>query len=112
MYKYILVVLVACVLTLIESTSLYNIKEYNIGGQPFNYLLAVGGYALIMLIMSKVLSFAKLGIINHLWNVTGSLTIFIVGYIFFKESLNKYELIGAIFSFIGLILMGIPEYQK
>ena len=48
-----------------------------------------------------------MGIFNVLWNVLSTLTVCLIGYVVFEEKMSVTNLIGIIFSVVGIVLIGM-----
>ena len=94
-------------MALIEMIAQYNMKEFNLKGTYSNYIIGVFFHIISITLFSFALSYEKIGIVNHLWNVFSSLFAFLMAKIYFFETITHFELIGFMFSMIGIIFMGI-----
>ena len=105
--NYIFIILSALILTLIETFGQYNLKEYTLKNNIYFYLFGLLLYIISATIFMNLLSHEKIGVINLIWNIISTLFVFTMGYIIFKESINKYEMVGIIFAVISIILLGL-----
>jgi multidrug transporter EmrE-like cation transporter len=48
-----------------------------------------------------------MGLFNVLWNVLSTLTVCLIGYVVFEEKMSVTNLIGIIFSVVGIVLIGM-----
>ena len=48
----------------------------------------------------------KLAVANSLWNAGTELSVAILGFLFFNQSLSKRQIIGLILTIIGINLLG------
>ena len=74
-----------------------------------NLFLLVGIilYSLVGLIYYTILnSGKKLAVANSLWNAGTELSVAILGFLFFNQSLSKRQIIGLILTIIGINLLG------
>jgi len=106
---YLFIIASALCLALIEMIGQYNLKEYNIKHSYGHYLVGIFFYIITLTIYANMLSYEKIGIVNHLWNIFSSLFAFILGKLFFAEVLTFYEILGAMLSMAGIALMGIKN---
>ena len=67
---------------------------------------------LILYILIKTYDYSNFAISNSLWNAGSIISTTIVGYYYFKESLNKYELAGMGLVIAGGILIGVKSEDK
>ena len=111
-YIYVYIVIIVILLTTIETFSQYNLKLFNKSNSIYYFLLGALGYVIISAILSYLFGFEKMGIVNNMWNVCSSMSIVIVGYLFFKEKLSTVQLIGVILGILGVALMGIDGYMN
>ncbi|ARF09967.1 hypothetical protein Indivirus_6_33 [Indivirus ILV1] len=112
MYVYLYIILLVILLTSIESCSQYNLKIFNKSQNIQYFILGSLGYVIISAILSYLFGFEKMGIVNNLWNVFSSISIVLIGYLFFKEKLSTIQTIGVILGVIGIGLMGIDGYMN
>lgn len=99
------VLILLTLITLIEQTSLYLFKKYELTGKTVYYIIGVIGYVIITALLVKSFEYAKIGIVNHSWNVASSICGFLIGYWFFSEKLTPMEIVGVFISVIGIIIM-------
>jgi multidrug transporter EmrE-like cation transporter len=89
-------------LTLIESVAL---TLLHIGGLwqtiAASAIFAVG----VVPLLSKVLQYDGIGIVNFVWNVCSTVLMFAIGMIFFSEKVTRLKTIGILLSFAGLALI-------
>jgi multidrug transporter EmrE-like cation transporter len=104
---YLFIVMVAIFLTIIEIVGQYNLKQFNLTNSYLNYAVGIFFYIIAIVIFTNMLSYSKIGIINHLWNIFSSVFAFIMAKIFFGETIPLHGLIGIFFSIIGMVLIGI-----
>lgn len=104
---YVFILFMALILTIIETYGQYNLKEYSLNKRVPYYLLGIILYVVSATIFMNLLSYEKVGVINLIWNIMSTLSVFIMGYLIFNESLNSYEMVGAMMAIIGLILLGL-----
>ena len=101
------ILLVALILTIIETYAQYNLKEFSLNRRLPYYILGIILYVVSAMIFMNLLSYEKVGIVNLIWNIMSTLSVFIMGYLIFNESLNNYEMVGAVMAIVGLILLGL-----
>jgi len=111
-YIYLYIIILVILLTAIESFSQYNLKLFNKSNSIYYFLIGALSYVIISAMLSYLFGFEKMGIVNNLWNVCSSISIVIIGYLFFKEKLSTVQLIGVILGILGVALMGIDGYMN
>lgn len=107
---YIFILGAAIFLTVIEMSAQYNLKKFNITDNYEFYIIGILLYVITATIFTKLLSYEKIGIVNHLWNIFSSLLGFLMGWMFFSEALTFSEMLGVVLSMLGIILMGVKLY--
>ncbi len=112
MYIYLYIIILVILLTSIESFSQYNLKLFNKSKSIQYFLLGALGYVIISAMLSYLFGFEKMGIVNNMWNVCSSISIVLVGYLFFKEKLNTAQTIGVVLGVLGVALMGVDGYMN
>ena len=60
-------------------------------------------------LLSKSLQYEGIGMVNFFWNVLSTIIMFAIGIFFFKEKVANLQLIGIIFSLLGLALVLISD---
>jgi len=104
---YIFILSVALIMTIVETYAQYNLKEYSLNNKLSYIVLGLLFYVVSAIMFMSLLSYEKVGIVNLIWNIMSTLLVFIMGYLVFNESLNSYELVGAVMAIVGLILLGL-----
>jgi len=74
-----------------------------------NLLFGMTLYTLIGYLYFKLLRLGKQGLTlaNTLWNIGSTILISVVGYFFFKQVLNKTQVLGIILILIGTFLLSL-----
>ena len=63
--------------------------------------MGVLSYVVICLMLVKSYAYQDMGKINLIWSGLSSVTIIMVGIVFFHEKITKYDILGSLFMFIG-----------
>jgi len=90
---------------LCEIIAFYYLKKFSIEGNFLYYIIGILSYCLAATILTFAFMYTKIGIINLSWNIISTIYGFIIGFLIFKERLTTKEIIGAIFGFIGILIM-------
>ena len=64
-------------------------------------------YLGVVYFLFRAYSDGNFAIANSFWNAVTTIVIAIIGWFYYKEHLNKYELTGIGFVVVGLIIIGV-----
>jgi drug/metabolite transporter (DMT)-like permease len=71
--------------------------------------LATFIYAMQPLVFFQALSIESMTIMNMLWDVMSDILVALIGIFVFGESLTKIQMLGLVFSLIGISLLGYKD---
>jgi multidrug transporter EmrE-like cation transporter len=97
-------IMLAIVMGLIESYSMYSAKQFGSCGNILWYIKALIGYALIVFIFSHLCKHSKVGVVNTVWNAITMCTMLIIGRVAFDEKMSTLELSGVVLAITGVIM--------
>tara|TARA_Y100000389_G_C17398756_1_gene484096 strand:- start:283 stop:675 length:393 start_codon:yes stop_codon:yes gene_type:complete len=83
------------------------IKNYFNNNKNIFIILGVLFYSITGYFVYKLLAFGHIGIINIIWHLMHFIALFLVGYFFFGETLNKKKIVALIFAIISIVLFMI-----
>ena len=66
-------------------------------------------YAMQPLVFYQALSLESMTIMNMLWDVMSDILVAVIGIFVFGESLTKIQMLGLVFSLIGITLLGYKD---
>jgi multidrug transporter EmrE-like cation transporter len=66
-------------------------------------------YAMQPLVFYQALSLESMTIMNILWDVMSDIIVTVIGIFVFGESLTKMQMLGLVFSLIGITLLGCKD---
>lgn len=92
-------------MAIIELGAMFSLKKYTITGVNSFFGLGLIGYLIIACLLTSLFRYVKLGIANHSWNIITSIAGFIIGYVYFGETITIMEICGFIISSIGVVMM-------
>lgn len=95
--RFWLVIKFALAISLVESISQVNIKNKNI-------LIGLMGYTIIVLILYNSYDYEGLGHMNLVWSCVSIIMCYLMGYLFFNESINIYTAGAIVFSLCAIYL--------
>ena len=99
--KHILIPVILCVV-LFESIAQFHIKK----GRDLENMLYIGvglvSYCTVGMLLFYCYKFEGIGSINLIWSVLSLISVTTIGYMFYDEDINIYDLFG-----IGLCILGI-----
>ena len=98
----LLILIIAC-----ETTAQYFLQQKIKLNNNIFLLIGIILYALVGLIYYTILTNGKkLAVANSLWNAGTEVSVAILGFLFFKQTLTKRQVIGIILTIIGMNLLG------
>lgn len=93
-------VIIAC-----ESVALYSLQKYSKTNKKVFLILSMIVYGVtIPLLLSKLLKYKGVGIVNFLWNIFSTLAGFAIGIMLFQERVASLQWIGV---FLGILAFGL-----
>ena len=98
-------IILAIVMSLLGSYSLYGAKKLGQDPTAFRYLCALLGYALIILILAHLSKTRKISNINSVWSAVSICTGIAMGFLAFNEIPSRMEMLGVITIIAGMVLM-------
>jgi hypothetical protein len=69
-------------------------------------------YALQLPLFYYGLNFSSMLILNKTWNLISNILITLLGFFYFKETVNNIEIIGLIFGFVSIACFTYDDIQK
>lgn len=100
--SYILAFLMACV----DIAMMSILKMEGLLGR-WTLPAAMGLYSLQPILFRLGLMNQTMGLFNVLWNVLSTVVVCLIGYFAFQEKMSLINLLGVIFSVIGIVLIGM-----
>jgi hypothetical protein len=88
--------------SIIEAFGLYNIR---LGGMQSTVLASIIYGLGVVPMLSATMGYAGIGMVNFFWNVLSTLFGFAIGIYLFNEKIRYLQLIGVLFSLLGLGLI-------
>ena len=100
--RFWIVIQFAIFISAIEAFAQLNIKNHNI-------FLGFLGYTIIVFVLYKAYNYEGLGHMNLVWSCLSIIIAYIVGYIYFKEKMNKYTFIAVIFALLAIYFAHLSD---
>lgn len=99
---YWILLLLLCFTETLSATSMkYATKKNN----NYYFFISILGYVLVGIILYHSLKLGKLSITYAIWNSVTIILTSLIAILFFKEKLNKYNIIGIILAILSVILI-------
>jgi len=98
-------------IVLFESIAQYHIKKSRVSKNTIFLVVSIMCYSIVCLLLGKCYEFNGLGITNFVWSVVSIVTMLLVGNIFFKEPITRYDIFGIALSISGLYLIFIYGHR-
>jgi multidrug transporter EmrE-like cation transporter len=89
-----------------EAIAQYHIKLYNEIPEKYYYLMGLGFYGIIVYLLNEAYNKTTIGTVKVLWAGMSSITILLIGRLFFGEKIETNEWVGMM-----LILLGVAITQ-
>ena len=99
----ILLVIIDVLSTGIIKQSVVNVNHY--------YLYGMVGFFISGYILYLLLGMGKLATINAAWDIISIILISIIGIIYFKETYDKYHMIGLLLATVSLFFINYSEIR-
>jgi small multidrug resistance pump len=107
-YSYWLLILLLIIIDVI-STGLIKQSAVNV---DHYYLYGMVGFFISGYVLYILLGMGKLATINAVWDIVSIILISIIGIIYFKESYDKYHMIGLILAIVSLFFINYSEIRE
>jgi multidrug transporter EmrE-like cation transporter len=92
----------ALVISIIESFTQVNIKKKNIA-------CGLIGYIIIVFVLYSSYNYEGLGHMNLIWSCISIITGYILGHIFFKETINKYSICAILLAILAIYISHLSD---
>lgn len=89
-----------------EAIAQYHIKLYNEIPEKYYYIMGLGFYGIIVYLLNEAYNKTTMGTAKVLWAGMSSITILLIGRLFFGEKIETNEWVGMM-----LILLGVAITQ-
>ena len=87
------------------------IKNYFNNNKNIFIISGIIFYAITGYFVYKLLSFGHIGIVNIIWHLMHFIALFLVGYFFFGETLNRKKIVALIFAIISIVLFMVEGHH-
>lgn len=105
--QQIVILFLIFIMVIIEGVAFYLLR---LRGGIVNIIFAAIIFAFVVVpILSVCLQYEGMGMTNFLWNVLSTITMIVIGTIFFNEELVNRQKLGIGISLIGLLILYIPD---
>lgn len=108
--KGYLIGLIALII-LFETIAQYHIKKSKINNNIHLLFIAIILYATICFLLRTCYSYTSMGMTNFLWSVMSIITVMVVGYFAFNETITHNDIIGIVLCLVGLYLIFVIDHQ-
>jgi multidrug transporter EmrE-like cation transporter len=97
-------IILIILLVILESISISILKYSSINNNKL-FIISIIIYIIIILILYNIFKKKPAGITFTLWNIGAIIMTTLMGYIIFKEKLNKHQILGLIIAIISIPLL-------
>jgi len=104
---WVLLIILIIVETISMSFLAYDKKKYR-----GIYIIGIFGYALVAFIFYKILQNKSITGANAVWNIGSIIIVTIVGIVFFKTKLDKYQYLGLLLAIISVLLIEHDSFKQ
>jgi multidrug transporter EmrE-like cation transporter len=84
-------------------------KTCHINNDKKSYFLGLLFYAVVGFFLLRAYEYGNMGTVNVIWGAISIISVMLVGKFYFDEHISTSDIIGAVFVFIGLIIMLYDE---
>lgn len=81
------------------------LKKYHLTKQNSYLYMAIVVYAMMPLLIVKVLKYEGIGTTNMVWNIFSTTIVLLMGYFLFNETLTHYQFLGVMFGILAIVLL-------
>jgi len=98
------------VIVIFESIAQFHISESKRRNSIIFFLLAIASYSVVCLLLHKCYDFGGMAMTNFTWYTLSILSIVIIGFLGFNESITRYDIIGLVMTICGLYLIFVKGH--
>ena len=103
-------ILLIGIIVIFESIAQYHINESKRRNSVIFFLLAIASYSVVCLLLHKCYDFGGMAMTNFTWYTLSILSIVIIGFLGFNESITRFDILGIILSILGLYLIFVKDH--
>jgi len=103
-------ILLIAVIVIFESIAQYHISESKRRNSILFFLLAIASYSVVCLLLHKCYDFGGMAMTNFTWYTLSIVSIVLIGFLGFDESITRYDLIGLVMAIGGLYLIFVKGH--
>uniref|UniRef100_A0A6C0HGF8 EamA domain-containing protein n=1 Tax=viral metagenome TaxID=1070528 RepID=A0A6C0HGF8_9ZZZZ len=103
-------ILLIAVIVIFESIAQYHISESKRRNSILFFLLAIASYSVVCLLLHKCYDFGGMAMTNFTWYTLSIVSIVLIGFLGFDESITRYDLIGLVMTIGGLYLIFVKGH--
>ena len=103
-------ILLIVVIVIFESIAQFHISESKRRNSIIFFLLAIASYSVVCLLLHKCYDFGGMAMTNFTWYTLSILSIVIIGFLGFNESITRYDIIGLVMTICGLYLIFVKGH--
>ena len=103
-------ILLIAVIVIFESIAQYHISESKRRNSIIFFLLAIASYSVVCLLLHKCYDFGGMAMTNFTWYTLSIVSIVLIGFLGFDESITRYDLIGLVMAIGGLYLIFVKGH--
>ena len=103
-------ILLIVVIVIFESIAQFHISESKRRNSIIFFLLAIASYSVVCLLLHKCYDFGGMAMTNFTWYTLSILSIVIIGFFGFNESITRYDIIGLVMTICGLYLIFVKDH--
>ena len=93
------------VIVLLDIIAWWFLKKYHLTKRSFFLYIAIIIYALLPLMIIKILKYEGIGTTNMIWNIFSTTIVLLMGYFLFNETLTHYQFLGVMFGILAIVLL-------
>ena len=102
---------IIALIILLETVAQYHIKNSKVSNNIYLIFVSIILYSIICFLLRACYSYTTMGLANLIWSVMSILTVMMVGYFAFNETLTYNDVIGLVLCVIGLYLIFVADHQ-
>lgn len=103
-------ILLIAIIVIFESIAQYHISESKRHNSVIFFLLAIASYSIVCILSHKCYDFGELAIANFAWYSLSIISIVLIGFLGYNESITRYDIAGLIMAIGGLYLIFVKGH--
>lgn len=100
-------IILLLIVTALDICAVSLAKQYSIRRSKWVLLASMSCFVLSVLTIIQLMAYAVTAIVNLLWVTISTVVLILIGHFFFREKLNRWQLLGVLLVLSGMALLSV-----